>query len=69
MSTCDILSCRCGPAVADGSRIGSWRQQPHPFDYHGALVVVETDVGEIVFIHPPGGPPEAPASLPGNPCH
>jgi ADP-ribose pyrophosphatase YjhB (NUDIX family) len=41
----------------------------HPeFDYHGALVVVETDAGEIVFIHPPGGPPEAPASLPSNPC-
>jgi len=38
------------------------------FDYHGALVVVETDGGEIVFIHPPGGPPEAPASLPSNPC-
>jgi ADP-ribose pyrophosphatase YjhB (NUDIX family) len=38
------------------------------FDYHGALVVVETDAGEIVFIHPPGGPPEAPASLPSNPC-
>jgi ADP-ribose pyrophosphatase YjhB (NUDIX family) len=39
------------------------------FDYHGALVVVETDDGEIVFIHPRGGPPEAPASLPSNPCH
>lgn len=39
-----------------------------PFDYHGALVVVETDAGEIVFIHPPGGPPESPASLPSNPC-
>lgn len=38
------------------------------FDYHGALVVVETDDGEIVFIHPPGGAPEAPASLPSNPC-
>lgn len=38
------------------------------FDYHGALVVVETGAGEIVFIHPPGGPPEAPASLPSNPC-
>jgi hypothetical protein len=32
------------------------------FDYHGVLVVVETDANEIVFIHPPGGPPEAPAS-------
>jgi ADP-ribose pyrophosphatase YjhB (NUDIX family) len=40
-----------------------------PFDYHGALVVLETDGGEIVFIHPPGGPPEAPASLPSNPCN
>ena len=39
-----------------------------PFDYHGALVVVETGTGEIVLIHPPGGPPEAPASLPSNPC-
>jgi ADP-ribose pyrophosphatase YjhB (NUDIX family) len=39
------------------------------FDYHGALVVVETDEGEIVFIHPPGGPPEAPGSLPSNPCN
>jgi ADP-ribose pyrophosphatase YjhB (NUDIX family) len=38
------------------------------FDYDGALVVVETDADEIVFIHPPGGPPEAPASLPSNPC-
>ena len=38
------------------------------FDYHDALVVVETDAKEIVFIHPPGGPPEAPASLPSNPC-
>ena len=38
------------------------------FDYHGALVVVETDAGEIVFIHPPGGSADAPASLPSNPC-
>jgi ADP-ribose pyrophosphatase YjhB (NUDIX family) len=38
------------------------------FDYHGALVVVETDNAEIVLIHPAGGPPEAPASLPSNPC-
>lgn len=37
-------------------------------DYHGALVVIETHTGEIVFIHPPGAPAEAPASLPGNPC-
>ena len=41
---------------------------PLPFDYHGALVVVETNAGEIVFIHPPGGPAHAPASLPSNPC-
>jgi ADP-ribose pyrophosphatase YjhB (NUDIX family) len=39
-----------------------------PFDYHGALVVVETDAGELVFIHPPGGPAGAPASLPSDPC-
>jgi ADP-ribose pyrophosphatase YjhB (NUDIX family) len=39
-----------------------------PFDYHGALVIVETDADEIVFIHPPGGPSEASASLPSNPC-
>ena len=38
------------------------------FDYHGALVVIETQAGEIVFIHPPGSPAEAPASLPSNPC-
>lgn len=38
------------------------------FDYHGALVVVETDGGDIVLIHPPGAPGEAPASLPSNPC-
>jgi ADP-ribose pyrophosphatase YjhB (NUDIX family) len=38
------------------------------FDYHGALVVVEIGNGEIVLIHPPGGSPEAPASLPSNPC-
>jgi ADP-ribose pyrophosphatase YjhB (NUDIX family) len=38
------------------------------FDYHGALVVVETDAGEVVVIHPVGAPPEAPASLPSNPC-
>jgi ADP-ribose pyrophosphatase YjhB (NUDIX family) len=38
------------------------------FDYHGALVVVETDNDEIVLIHPPGGPSHAPASLPSDPC-
>lgn len=37
-------------------------------DYHGVLVVVETASGEIVFIHPPGAPEEAPASLPSNPA-
>src|ERR1700685_4187199 len=42
--------------------------ETEPFDYHGALVVVETDADEIVFIFPPRGPPEAPASLPSNPC-
>jgi ADP-ribose pyrophosphatase YjhB (NUDIX family) len=39
------------------------------FDYHGALVVVETAQDEVVFIHPVGAPPEAPASLPSNPCN
>lgn len=38
------------------------------FDYHGALVVIETEAGEIVFIHPAGGTSAAPASLPSNPC-
>jgi ADP-ribose pyrophosphatase YjhB (NUDIX family) len=38
------------------------------FDYHGALVVVETDRGEIVLIHPLGGSDYAPASLPSDPC-
>jgi ADP-ribose pyrophosphatase YjhB (NUDIX family) len=36
-------------------------------DYHGALVVAETDAGEIVLIHPPDGTPDAPGSLPSNP--
>lgn len=39
------------------------------YDYHGVLVVVETDDNEIVFIHPPGSLPDASASLPSNPCH
>jgi hypothetical protein len=38
------------------------------FDYHGAMVVVETEVGEIVFIHLHGRTPDAPASLPIDPC-
>jgi ADP-ribose pyrophosphatase YjhB (NUDIX family) len=38
------------------------------FDYHGALVVVETENDEIVLIHPFGGPEQAPASLPSDPC-
>jgi ADP-ribose pyrophosphatase YjhB (NUDIX family) len=38
------------------------------FDYHGALVVVERGSDEIVLIHPAGAPPDAPASLPSNPC-
>ncbi|HEX3325372.1 MAG TPA: NUDIX hydrolase [Actinomycetota bacterium] len=40
---------------------------PSRFDYHGALVIVEVDDDHIVLVHPPGGPPEAPASLPSNP--
>lgn len=39
------------------------------FDYHGALVVVEAERDEIVFIHPLGGSRAAPASLPSDPCH
>ncbi|MGB6770818.1 MAG: NUDIX hydrolase [Candidatus Dormiibacterota bacterium] len=42
--------------------------QGGPFDYDGALVVVETDQGEIILVHPKGGPAHAPASLPSNPC-
>ncbi len=38
------------------------------YDYHGALVVVKTSRDEIVLIHPPGGSPDAPGSLPSNPC-
>jgi ADP-ribose pyrophosphatase YjhB (NUDIX family) len=38
------------------------------FDYHGVLVVVEADDDQIVLIHPEGGTPDAPASLPSNPC-
>jgi len=38
------------------------------FDYHGALVVVETENNEIVLIHPLGGPDHSPASLPSDPC-
>jgi ADP-ribose pyrophosphatase YjhB (NUDIX family) len=38
------------------------------FDYHGALVVVETADDELVLIHPAGAPADAPASLPSNPC-
>ncbi len=39
-----------------------------PFDYHGALVVVEVENDKIVLIHPAGGPASAPASLPSDPC-
>lgn len=39
----------------------------HDIDYHGALVVIETANDEIVMIHPPGAPADAPASLPSNP--
>jgi len=42
--------------------------EPATADYHGALVVVEMDDDQIVLIHPPGAPPDAPASLPSNPC-
>jgi ADP-ribose pyrophosphatase YjhB (NUDIX family) len=42
--------------------------QDRPFDYHGALVVVETAEGEIILVHPRGGPANALASLPSNPC-
>lgn len=38
------------------------------FDYHGALVVVETESDEIVMVHPHGSTADAPASLPSNPC-
>ena len=38
------------------------------YDYHGALVVVESGVDEIVLIHPLGAPADAPASLPSDPC-
>jgi ADP-ribose pyrophosphatase YjhB (NUDIX family) len=41
---------------------------PESFNYHGALVVIETDADEIVFIHPSDGDPGASASLPSNPC-
>jgi ADP-ribose pyrophosphatase YjhB (NUDIX family) len=49
--------------VRDVATDGSSEQ----FDYHGALVVVETSDGELVFIHPPGSPADATASLPSNP--
>jgi len=53
-----------------GTRVSfrTMRTSGEQFDYHGALVVIETQTGEIVFIHPPGAPAEAPASLPSNPC-
>ncbi|HUD68968.1 MAG TPA: NUDIX domain-containing protein [Acidimicrobiales bacterium] len=38
------------------------------YDYHGALVIVEMDDEHVVFIHPPGADPAAPASLPSDPC-
>ena len=37
----------------------------YPTNPSGVLVVVEADSG-IVLVHPPGGPPDAPASLPGD---
>jgi NAD+ diphosphatase len=36
-----------------------------PVNLPGVIVVVETD-SRIVLLHPPGGPPDAPASLPGG---
>src|SRR5215471_21291497 len=51
-----------------GVSVGAMSTSGGRFDYHGALVVIETRAGEIVFIHPPGAPVEAPASLPSNPC-
>jgi ADP-ribose pyrophosphatase YjhB (NUDIX family) len=56
--------------MLDGHRcsVGAVGSSGGQFDYHGALVVIETQAGEIVFIHPPGAPAEAPASLPSNPC-
>jgi ADP-ribose pyrophosphatase YjhB (NUDIX family) len=44
-----------------------WDSMDKRFDYHGALVIVETGDDAIVFIHPPGGTSDAPASLPSNP--
>jgi ADP-ribose pyrophosphatase YjhB (NUDIX family) len=44
-----------------------WDSMDKRFDYHGALVIVETGDNAIVFIHPPGGISDAPASLPSNP--
>jgi ADP-ribose pyrophosphatase YjhB (NUDIX family) len=48
--------------------IATMQNDDAAFDYHGALVVVETDEGEIVLIHPLGGPAHAPSSLPSDPC-
>jgi ADP-ribose pyrophosphatase YjhB (NUDIX family) len=53
---------------SQAAKVESMAEAHREFDYHGVLVVVETETGDIVFIHPPGGPPEAPASLPSNPC-
>jgi NADH pyrophosphatase NudC (nudix superfamily) len=36
-----------------------------PINPPGVIIVVETDSG-IVLLHPPGGPADAPASLPGG---
>lgn len=54
--------------AADQSQIAVTTPEPASFDYHGSLVVVETDDGQIVFIHPSMGTPDAPASLPSDPC-
>jgi ADP-ribose pyrophosphatase YjhB (NUDIX family) len=43
-------------------------QGAEAYDYDGALVVVETGDDHVVFIHPPGADPSAPASFPSDPC-
>lgn len=50
------------------SYIESMARTDADFDYHGALVVVENGDDEIILIHPLGGPIDAPASLPSDPC-
>lgn len=59
---------RASPSASLASKVRAMADETASFDYHGALVVVETGADEIVMIHPPGGPAEAPASLPSDPC-